>query len=160
MVRQQLASTQVAAPSEAAPATPASTAAPHAGYLPKGLHPCLMWPWLAKHLKRKLVWLVWVSFVAFRRVQSPAADPCISLHVPCVSSGQEVKKEFTNLGSLKLDLPDNSNRFKDGLRTVEKHVVKLTAYFGRRSHLLNFGACPDIKIYWHAHDICQAWRSR
>ena len=33
MVRQQLASTQVAAPSEAAPATPASTAAPRAGYL-------------------------------------------------------------------------------------------------------------------------------
>lgn len=70
-------------------------------------------------------------------------------HVSCVSSGQEVKKELTNLGSLKLDLPDNSNRFKDGLRTVEKHVVTLTGFFGRRSHLLKIGACPGIKT-----DLC------
>ena len=49
-----------------------------------------------------------------------------------------MKKELTNLGSLKLDLPDNTTRFKDGLQTVEKHVLKLTGFFGRRAHLLKF----------------------
>ena len=46
-------------------------------------------------------------------------------------SGQEAKKELSQLGSLKLDMPDGNARFKDGLSTIEKHVSRLTGFFSR-----------------------------
>ena len=55
--------------------------------------------------------------------------------------GQEAKKELSQLGSLKLDMPDGNARFKDGLSRIEKNVQRLTTFFSRCGALFFFGCC-------------------
>ncbi|CAL1137234.1 unnamed protein product [Cladocopium goreaui] len=59
---------------------------------------------------------------------------------------KEAKKELSQLGSLKLDMPDGNARFKDGLSRIEKNVQRLTTFFSRLQGIEDEAAFSNIRV--------------